>query len=188
MDELLTWIEHHPGLAAWCQAVGAILAIGVAIWVPARQHTVARADAEEERRLKAQGLALRLLPALLDFEPRVKDAIEKTRAIPPEMAGPGPVIVYLVTHASVSAPDELVEDVDRLYLMGARAGFPAQQLLAFLNKHARDLERAQLTAFTTVVQSVVPKLHTEIVDSLGRISKLLDTSIERVRAVHNGEW
>lgn len=27
------WIESHPGLASWVQAVGSIAAIGVAIWV-----------------------------------------------------------------------------------------------------------------------------------------------------------
>ena len=39
------WIEHHPGLASWMQAVGAIAAIGIAIWIPYRQ----RAKEAEER-------------------------------------------------------------------------------------------------------------------------------------------
>lgn len=34
--QLLTWIERHSGLAAWVQAVGAILALAVAIFVPVR--------------------------------------------------------------------------------------------------------------------------------------------------------
>src|SRR6266852_2496666 len=31
---LLTWIECHPGTAAWVQAIGAIVALAVAIFVP----------------------------------------------------------------------------------------------------------------------------------------------------------
>lgn len=31
---MLNWIEVHPGLASWLQAFGAIVAIGIAIWVP----------------------------------------------------------------------------------------------------------------------------------------------------------
>lgn len=31
---MLSWIEHHPGLAAWVQAIGAILALVIAIAVP----------------------------------------------------------------------------------------------------------------------------------------------------------
>ncbi len=32
--ELLGWIERHPGTAAWVQAIGAIIALVVAILVP----------------------------------------------------------------------------------------------------------------------------------------------------------
>jgi hypothetical protein len=34
-NDLLGWIECHPGMAAWVQAAGAILALAVAIFVPA---------------------------------------------------------------------------------------------------------------------------------------------------------
>lgn len=34
MVGLLCWIEHHPGFAAWLQAIGSLLAITVAIIVP----------------------------------------------------------------------------------------------------------------------------------------------------------
>jgi hypothetical protein len=184
--ELLEWIEHHPGLAAWFQAVGAIVAVGVAIWVPAYQHKVARDDAEKDRRLKARSLALRMLPTLLDLDSHVKQAIQKTQTI--SLAMPGPVIIQLVGDATVGIPQELVDDADQLYLLGEKAGFPTQQLLAFLGQHTRVLERAQLTAVTTVDQSVIPEVHRTIADSLAQVGKLLDVSIERVRAIHNGEW
>jgi hypothetical protein len=183
---MVDWIEHHPGLAAWLQAIGAIIAVAVAIWVPARQHSVARADAEMERRLKARSLALRLLPSLLELAEHVKQATEKTKAI--SLGMPGPVIVQLVSDATVDIPSELADEVDQLYLLGEKAGFPTQQLWAFLNQHGRELEKAHLTAFTTVDRSAIAETQTAIVDSLTRVGTLLDTSIERMRAIHNGEW
>jgi uncharacterized membrane protein len=33
------WIEHHPGLASWVQAVGSIGAILVAVWIMSKQHS-----------------------------------------------------------------------------------------------------------------------------------------------------
>lgn len=35
---MLTWIEAHPNLASWLQAIGAIIAIAIAIWVPYLQR------------------------------------------------------------------------------------------------------------------------------------------------------
>lgn len=35
---MLTWIDAHPNLASWLQAVGAIIAIAIAIWVPYLQR------------------------------------------------------------------------------------------------------------------------------------------------------
>ena len=34
LKELLIWIESHPGTAAWVQAIGAIVALAIAIGVP----------------------------------------------------------------------------------------------------------------------------------------------------------
>ncbi|MFP3369233.1 hypothetical protein [Pseudomonas sp. SIMBA_068] len=40
------WIEHHPGLASWVQAIGSIGAIGIAIWIASSQR---RAEARADR-------------------------------------------------------------------------------------------------------------------------------------------
>jgi hypothetical protein len=32
------WIEAHPGLASWVQAIGSIAALGLAVWIPANQR------------------------------------------------------------------------------------------------------------------------------------------------------
>ncbi|WP_041370071.1 hypothetical protein [Methylovorus glucosotrophus] len=37
MDCLLFWVEAHPALAGWLQAIGGLIAVAVAIYVPYRQ-------------------------------------------------------------------------------------------------------------------------------------------------------
>jgi hypothetical protein len=46
------WIEHHPGLASWVQAVGSIAAILAAIWIASRDSRMRR-NAEVESRKNA---------------------------------------------------------------------------------------------------------------------------------------
>jgi hypothetical protein len=50
---LIEWIDGHPNLAAWVQAIGAIVAIGVAFWISRSEVRATRKAAEAERRLKA---------------------------------------------------------------------------------------------------------------------------------------
>jgi hypothetical protein len=65
--DTITWVEAHPGTAAWAQAIGAILAIIVALLVPARQRQTARSDAERDRRLRARSLLILIAPELLEL-------------------------------------------------------------------------------------------------------------------------
>lgn len=44
------WIESHPGLASWVQAIGAIAALGIAIWIPNRQHLADRREAQRKEK------------------------------------------------------------------------------------------------------------------------------------------
>ncbi|MBU9153178.1 hypothetical protein KTD28_00985 [Burkholderia gladioli] len=48
MGQFLDWIEHHPGMASWVQAVGSIIALVIAIGVPAWQSANARKSARKE--------------------------------------------------------------------------------------------------------------------------------------------
>lgn len=43
------WIEHHPGLASWVQAVGSIIALIVAVYLPYRSRELDRKQAEDNR-------------------------------------------------------------------------------------------------------------------------------------------
>lgn len=48
---MLAWIEHHPGLAAWIQAVFSIIAIGVAVYVPWKLSKQLKCEEEERQAL-----------------------------------------------------------------------------------------------------------------------------------------
>lgn len=43
---VLEWIEGHPGLAAWVQAIGTIAAVAFAVWLPMRDRRSAEKTAE----------------------------------------------------------------------------------------------------------------------------------------------
>ncbi len=48
---MFDWIDQHPNWAAWVQAVGSIVAIGIAIWVP---YSQARSHEQEDRQNRGQ--------------------------------------------------------------------------------------------------------------------------------------
>lgn len=50
------WIEHHPGLASWVQAVGSVAAILVAIYIASGQTRKAGRDKREQDRVVLEGL------------------------------------------------------------------------------------------------------------------------------------
>lgn len=50
------WIEGHPGLASWVQAVGSIAALGIAIWVASSQRSAQLKTADKIARDKVSAL------------------------------------------------------------------------------------------------------------------------------------
>lgn len=50
MDAILTWIETHPGLSSWVQAIGSVVALGFAVILPALSRRADRKHAEECRK------------------------------------------------------------------------------------------------------------------------------------------
>lgn len=56
---VLGWVEHHPGVASWVQAVGSVGAIGIAIWIASSQR---RSQIRSER--KKEKLVLDLIKTI----------------------------------------------------------------------------------------------------------------------------
>lgn len=123
------WIEHHPGLAGWLQAAGAIIAIGVAIWIPARQRTNSRRDAELERSLKARGLLILIAPGLLEMRAEIDRAVASIDAAQPPDSGFTPQW-WLIQQIPIHVPGLLREHVNELYLFGEPAGLSLLQLVS----------------------------------------------------------
>lgn len=71
-------------VAAWVQALGSIVAIGVAIAIPAVQHKKDQQQAKEERKRRAQALSLSLLPALYKVRASVQHFITEQTFEEPE--------------------------------------------------------------------------------------------------------
>jgi hypothetical protein len=126
--QLSTWIEAHPGAAAWVQAVGSLVAIGIAIWVPAWQRRTARRDARDERLAKARSLLMLIGADLIALRVEV-DAMNETLSSPPP-AGPYRPVVTLANQLAFNVPRMLRERIDSLYLFGEPAGLTLQQLVS----------------------------------------------------------
>ncbi|WP_339455801.1 hypothetical protein [Pseudomonas sp. EA_65y_Pfl1_P120] len=71
------WIESHPGLASWVQALGSILAILAAIWIANRDSRFRR-NADRELRL---GALVRAITAVKDARARVVAGFEGVQKI-----------------------------------------------------------------------------------------------------------
>jgi hypothetical protein len=118
---MLQWIEAHQGLAAWVQAIGAIIAIIAAFLIAsfegrrARAREAARTGREEADRLRrAQGLALMLHPELAAFEGTLNRATWSD-----ERAGP---------------PKTILDHADQLHILGKGGGL-ILFMIGALNAH-----------------------------------------------------
>lgn len=47
---IFLWIEQHPGLASWVQAVGSIIALIFAVWLPAHARSADKKKAVDGRK------------------------------------------------------------------------------------------------------------------------------------------
>lgn len=106
---MLEWIEAHPGLASWVQALGSILALAVAFFVPwverkrAEQVAVAAIASPLSLSVTEFFKATRILSARVDAQSREKTLAEHEAARDALMRGPidrldGRVAIYLHEH------------------------------------------------------------------------------------------
>jgi hypothetical protein len=131
LQQLLDWIETHPGVASWAQAVGAIVAIVAAFLISASQLRSERKRAAEERLRKAKGMALLLGTELRAFEAHLSWIVENQN--------PEDSIIVL--------PPTLVAHSADLYLLGGAGG---ALLLMISALHAHEAQRA---AFVDALRS-----------------------------------
>ena len=116
VEPALQWIEAHPGIASWLQAVGSIAAIVFVGLFALLQGRRATSHGDLDRIRRAQGLALVLVPVLRGFKPKIEAAI--------------------VRESKLEPPDEVLHLLDQLYVLGVAGGF-VLQMVATLQAHQR---------------------------------------------------
>jgi hypothetical protein len=122
--DILEWIEHHPGTAAWVGAVGTIVAILAAI-------ALSRLDRRErlrEKRLRRTALAVSLHAEVLNFSQVLEGMLEDDKAM---------------VQRPIQAPTILFARHDDLYLLG-EAGGHLLQMLSALNVSNDQLNRLKV--------------------------------------------
>lgn len=103
------WIESHPGLASWVQAVGSVVAIFVAIYIANGQFRKALTDRKEQEKVVIAGL--------ISLADRAAYAVERM-------------------HRNVSPIKRSAEDV--AYVKSSLASFVAIDLMKLLNAGALE--------------------------------------------------
>lgn len=121
IDNVLCWIESHPGLAAWVQACGTFVALTIAIGVPWYIHQKEGEERTAEKLLQAQGLALLIRPSLIVLIGKLeREERLLTGGVPSQALSP------------IKLPTAIMEQVNLFWLMGG-AGGHVLQLIATLD-------------------------------------------------------
>jgi hypothetical protein len=113
---MLEWIEAHPGLAAWVQAIGAILAIGAGFLVVLVQQQLERKADDKEKRQRATALAILLQPEIVGF----RGAMERATH------------TGVLESTALEIPGSIVKYADQLYVLGG-AGLDLLQMMGAVN-------------------------------------------------------
>jgi hypothetical protein len=132
----LVWIEAHPGLAGWAQALGGILAVLAALMVPLRIQAIQRRLSRDERRREARGLAILLYPELVHLEMRLARARNED----------------IVDGPLIETPVHVLTMTNRLHIMG-RAGDLLLELLASLSVNQQLVSETQARVTESVAAS-----------------------------------
>lgn len=177
---LLCWIEQHQGLAAWVQAISAIIAIAVAIWVPARQAYNARVAADRERSLKAKSMATAIYPSLIELRHRMEAVIDGWAKFSPLVTPthiqytPG-----MAEPLTVELPPILESGVEEFYVLGEPAAPDVLFLLSLVRNYQRTFSEGLQNripldkgTFTPSAQQCVDAA----VEALKSVAKILGTT------------
>jgi hypothetical protein len=165
---ILTWFEAHPGTAGWMQAVAAtiaIIAVYYAATIPVKAEARYRAN---ERKLRADGMALLLLADILVLKGEIETAIDSGS----------------ILDRPVSILDSLLRRADDLHLLGD-AGARLLQAMGMVNGVAAQTLRYQSKAVTAQgvqVRGMIPtgnEIWKNNVDTLKLCLVNLDEVIEQ---------
>lgn len=178
-ENLVThWFDQHEGLAAWVQAIGTLIALIIAIGVPAWQTHTARQDAKRERLSRARSISILIGPELI----ACRDQVEYATQV---LFGPGPPGLFrnaynVVTNVAVAIPPQMAAQLDSLYLFGEPAGLTLQQLVSVISQYQDTLQRAsqRVTIDTSIAIGEIQEM---LSGPLKLMKKLLDKADVELR-------
>jgi hypothetical protein len=148
---ILIWFEAHPGTAGWMQAIVAsvaIVAVYYAATIPVRAEARYR---EQEKKLRADGMALLLLPDILVLKGEIETMIDSGDIHDPP----------------VTVSSTLEGRADQLYLLGS-AGGRLLQSIGMVNGVAAQTRRFQAREGSPVNALLVHTRHSVAANSIWR--------------------
>jgi hypothetical protein len=141
-------------LGQWAQAIGGLIAVGVAIYIPLKMRTDEREEASAERELKAKLLASILLPEVVELRNRavrVRGFLAEYKS--PELTQ---LVLDLASEIRIAVPGTMLRTHSDLYLLGTALGTQLHLLVTMCEAQARDIEEMAIIDFT-------PDAFTEVV-------------------------
>ena len=120
------WIELHPGTASWVQAIGSVLALGVAIYIASSQSRDAKRAAEAARQER--------LDAVMRLAEEAHYSIKATASV----MEIGPLPEYFAREHS---PQEF-EELASALLQASLQSFGSSKVVKELHSLRRDLMHA----------------------------------------------
>jgi hypothetical protein len=125
MECFLLWVEHHPGLASWVQAIGSIAALILAFAVVFVQHHLSVASAKQNARRDDVAVVLALKKLALGIRAALASALSV-------IAAEIEFNAYRKTAKSLSDYDEIFQflPIDRLVMHDLSAQYLALRSIA----------------------------------------------------------
>jgi hypothetical protein len=168
--------------AAWLQAIFSIVAIVVAIAVPAAQHRTERqaADAKDQRKARALGILLRA--PLEQWLERFRHFEEAERGFDGDISPRAFVTAGANERGLFTPPPEVVSNLAELYLLGAASdhlfeainqSYEAKSRATVLDEELAGDNFSSATEFMAVIHKSYASVQNEIRDALSEIAKIL---------------
>lgn len=167
--------------AAWVQAVGSVVAIGIAIAVPYYQTKIAREDQQEEREKKASALFLALWP---EIEP-LRHFITTTRGWMrwQKVTNSAELNNFLIRASLPEMPNVLTRIQDGIYFDKATCS-AYHRLVAAVRDYERSVayyktanSGGHIPGFS-LSPSSIPQVPQDLVESLSYMELILDESFK----------
>lgn len=171
---------------AGVEAIGTLLAVGVAIYVPFRINKQAIGRAETDRRVKAQALAIFISPMLINLKDRIDWVRKEIEEIKAQRETRFEGAQNFVWRIELSA-DFLSAHLADLHILGADTAMPILQILGFIARFER--ERSKLVGIAQRRVSLASDLDFEIlIDELNMIDELVQQSLNLVGFIYEGNF